>query len=85
MFSLPSNPPSHPLSPRLGTSFGLTLPLFKFWKRARFVPVYLRQSVNEVTGEHTCIMLKELRENQGQSVDLFDLSETSEFWLTQRT
>ncbi|CAD6186507.1 unnamed protein product [Caenorhabditis auriculariae] len=42
----------------LGVSFGLTLPLLKFWKRAEFVPVYLRQNPNELTGEYTCIMLK---------------------------
>ena len=28
----------------LGVSFGLTKPLFKFWKRSLFVPVYLRQT-----------------------------------------
>lgn len=44
----------------LGVSFGLNLPLLKFWKRAGFVPVYLRQSVCDITGEHTCIMLKDL-------------------------
>ncbi|CAJ0559877.1 unnamed protein product, partial [Mesorhabditis spiculigera] len=44
----------------LGVSFGLTLPLLKFWKRARFAPVYLRQSANDITGEHTCIVLKQL-------------------------
>lgn len=43
-----------------GVSFGLTLNLLKFWKRAAFVPVYLRQSANDLTGEHTCIMLKTL-------------------------
>lgn len=26
----------------IGVSFGLTLPLLKFWKKAGFVPVYLR-------------------------------------------
>lgn len=43
-----------------GVSFGLNLPLLKFWKRAGFVPVYLRQSVCDLTGEHTCIMLKDM-------------------------
>ena len=27
----------------LGVAFGLTAPLFKFWERAGFAPVYLRQ------------------------------------------
>lgn len=41
----------------IGVSYGLTAPLLKFWKRAGFVPVYLRQTTNELTGEHSCIML----------------------------
>uniref|UniRef100_A0A1I7Y929 RNA cytidine acetyltransferase n=1 Tax=Steinernema glaseri TaxID=37863 RepID=A0A1I7Y929_9BILA len=44
----------------VGTSFGLTLNLLKFWKRASFVPVYLRQTTNDLTGEYTCIMLRSL-------------------------
>ncbi|KAK3929460.1 RNA cytidine acetyltransferase [Frankliniella fusca] len=48
----------------IGTSFGLTLPLLKFWKRARFVPVYLRQTTNDLTGEHSCIMLSLLGEDE---------------------
>uniref|UniRef100_A0A8R1I198 RNA cytidine acetyltransferase n=1 Tax=Caenorhabditis japonica TaxID=281687 RepID=A0A8R1I198_CAEJA len=44
----------------LGVSFGLTVPLLKFWKRSEFVPVYIRQNSNDITGEHTCIMLKGL-------------------------
>ncbi|KAF2151262.1 nucleolar ATPase Kre33 [Myriangium duriaei CBS 260.36] len=44
----------------LGVSYGLTQPLHKFWKRAGFVPVYLRQTANELTGEHTCVMLRTL-------------------------
>ena len=44
----------------LGVSYGLTQPLHKFWKRAGFVPVYLRQTANDLTGEHTAVMLKTL-------------------------
>jgi N-acetyltransferase 10 len=50
-------------APRLdyvGVSYGLTPQLHKFWKRAAFVPVYLRQTPNELTGEHTCVMLRSL-------------------------
>ncbi|CAI6284530.1 unnamed protein product [Periconia digitata] len=50
-------------SPQLdyvGVSYGLTKQLHKFWKRASFVPVYLRQTPNELTGEHTCVMLRSL-------------------------
>lgn len=42
----------------LGVSFGLTSPLHKFWKRASFAPVYLRQTPNDLTGEHSCVMLR---------------------------
>ncbi|KAK4885895.1 hypothetical protein RN001_002166 [Aquatica leii] len=45
----------------LGVSMGLTEALLKFWKRADFVPVYLRQTTNDLTGEHSCIMLKTLK------------------------
>ena len=44
----------------VGVSYGLTQPLHKFWKRALFAPVYLRQTPNELTGEHSCVMLRVL-------------------------
>ena len=44
----------------VGVSYGLTKNLHKFWKRAKFVPLYLRQTPNELTGEHTCVMLRSL-------------------------
>ncbi|KNE71131.1 hypothetical protein AMAG_15800 [Allomyces macrogynus ATCC 38327] len=44
----------------LGVSFGLTRQLFKFWKKGGFFPLYLRQTPNELTGEHTCVMVKSL-------------------------
>ncbi|KAK4629200.1 RNA cytidine acetyltransferase [Fulvia fulva] len=44
----------------LGVSYGLTSDLHKFWKRSGFVPVYLRQTANELTGEHSCVMLRTL-------------------------
>ena len=47
----------------IGVSYGLTQPLHKFWKRAKFSPVYLRQTENELTGEHTCVMIRPLTED----------------------
>lgn len=44
----------------LGVSFGLTQSLFSFWHKLGCVPVYVRQTASEVTGEHTCIMLRAL-------------------------
>uniref|UniRef100_A0A1I7UY44 RNA cytidine acetyltransferase n=1 Tax=Caenorhabditis tropicalis TaxID=1561998 RepID=A0A1I7UY44_9PELO len=60
----------------LGVSFGLTVPLLKFWKRSEYVPVYIRQNSNDITGEHTCIMLKGL-EHGGSEAD----EELSATWL----
>ena len=44
----------------LSSAFGGTPPLFGFWRRAGFAPVYLRQQPSDLTGEHTIIMLREL-------------------------
>lgn len=44
----------------IGVSFGLTEQLLKFWKKSDFVPVYLRQTTNDLTGEHSCIMINVL-------------------------
>jgi N-acetyltransferase 10 len=44
----------------VGTSYGLTQELLKFWKSQKFVPVYLSQKENDLTGEHSCIMIASL-------------------------
>ncbi|XP_056137228.1 RNA cytidine acetyltransferase [Lampris incognitus] len=49
----------------LGVSFGLTSQLLKFWKKAGYTPVYLRQTPNDLTGEHSCVMLKALNTDEG--------------------
>jgi N-acetyltransferase 10 len=51
----------------VGVSFGLTQPLHKFWNRASFAPVYLRQTPNDLTGEHTCVMIRILENNEDKS------------------
>lgn len=53
----------------IGVSYGLTPPLHKFWKRAKFAPVYLRQTANDLTGEHTCVMLHTFSSDHGASPD----------------
>lgn len=45
----------------LGVSYGVNVNLLKFWKKSGFVACYLRTTTNELTGDHTCIMLKNLR------------------------
>lgn len=44
----------------MGVSYGLTDPLHRFWRKSGFSPVYLRQTKTELTGEHSCAMLKVL-------------------------
>lgn len=62
LLKLAEKPP--PMLHYLGVSYGLTVPLLRFWRRGGFVPVYLRQTANDLTGEHTCVML---RVNAGHS------------------
>lgn len=52
----------------LGVSYGLTPSLHKFWKRAGFVPLYMRQTANDLTGEHTCVMIKALTDTEDSRV-----------------
>lgn len=55
-------------APRLdwiGTSFGLTLGLHKFWSRAQMQLLYLRQTKNELTGENSAIMVRSLPNRTG--------------------
>ncbi|XP_058830026.1 RNA cytidine acetyltransferase [Topomyia yanbarensis] len=59
----------------IGTSFGLTNDLLKFWKSQKFVPVYLSQKENDLTGEHSCIMIAPI----SNSLDKVENSD----WLNQ--
>ncbi len=59
----------------LGVSYGLTQELLRFWKGCGFTPTYLRQTTNDVTGEHTNIMLKLLDHGQEE--------EERPRWLTE--
>ena len=62
LLKLSEKPPYH--LHYLGVSYGLTPQLRKFWKRAGFVPVYLRQTANELTGEHTAVMINVLPDRE---------------------
>jgi len=55
----------------IGTSYGLTADLLKFWKSADFVPLYLSQKANELTAEHTCIMLHVLNLQEHKWLPLY--------------
>lgn len=54
----------------LGVSFGLTRELHGFWSKLGFVPLYIRQTINDVTGEHTCVMLRGLSSEQAKAAAL---------------
>jgi N-acetyltransferase 10 len=60
----------------MGVSFGLTSDLLRFWKKLGYLPVYLRQTPNELTGEHSMIVLKELNRDEKNS-------DSSTSWLYQ--
>ncbi|ANQ07037.1 ATPase [Plasmodium coatneyi] len=47
----------------VGTCFGLTKGLLIFWQKNSFIPVYLKQQRNEITGEFSLLMLRHLNEN----------------------
>jgi N-acetyltransferase 10 len=51
----------------MGVSYGLTDELLRFWQKLGFVGMYLRQTASDVTGEHTCIMLKPLHSDDVQN------------------
>ncbi|KAG8896132.1 hypothetical protein FRC00_006411 [Tulasnella sp. 408] len=40
----------------------------RFWKRSKYVPLYVRQTKNELTGECSCVMLKSLAGDATQPV-----------------
>jgi len=64
----------------LGVSYGITADLLRFWKKSGYVPVYLRQTANDLTGEHSCVMLKALNiEEEGR-----DTSWLPAFWTDFR-
>ena len=53
----------------IGVSFGLTQELLKFWKKADFMPVYIRQTKNDLTGENSCILLKSIKKDEDNEKD----------------
>ena len=58
----------------IGTSFGLTLGLFNFWRKNSFSPLYVRQTANETTGEYSCVMLRPTAGAQWSNQLLSDFS-----------
>lgn len=48
----------------IGVSFGLIQHLYNFWRKHKFVPFYIGQIPSAITGEHTCMMLKPLENDE---------------------
>ena len=66
----------------LGTSFGLTKNLYNFWNKNGYKPLYLALASNDITGEHSCIMLKPIREGNIKTlIDVIDTDKKSIKWI----
>lgn len=46
----------------MGVSYGLTPSLFKFWKQSGYVPLYVRQTQNDVTGEYGILQMRSVED-----------------------
>lgn len=64
----------------LGVSFGLSERVLKFWKKAGYIPVYVKPKANDLTGENSCIMLNVLKDNDSSEDDW-----VSAYWTEFRT
>lgn len=64
----------------LGVCYGLTQELFRFWRRIGFIPVYIRQSANNLTGEFSCIMVKTLLCERQTSLAVISNDWLIDFW-----
>ncbi|KAF3620548.1 N-acetyltransferase 10 [Capsicum annuum] len=49
-------------------SFGLTLDLFRFWRRHKFAPFFIGNAPNSLTGEYSCMVLKALKNDDVEAV-----------------
>ncbi|KAL4195527.1 hypothetical protein AMTRI_Chr05g73770 [Amborella trichopoda] len=48
----------------ISVSFGLTQQLHNFWSKHKFVPFYIGQIPSAITGEHTCMVLRPLNNDE---------------------
>lgn len=62
----------------LGVSYGLTTQLLNFWSKKGYKICYLRQTCNDLTGEYSCMALKEL---SSKTASLPDQSALLHGWL----
>jgi len=48
----------------IGTAFGITKELFGFWRKNDFFPFYIKMTENDITGEHSCILIKPIKDDE---------------------
>ncbi len=53
----------------VGSGFGVSPELLRFWLRNGFIPVHITPQRNEISGEHTVIVLKPLKMHVEEKVD----------------
>lgn len=56
----------------VGSGFGVSPELLRFWLRNGFIPVHITPQRNEISGEHTVIVLKPLKMDVEEKVDLIN-------------
>lgn len=54
----------------------------RFWKRAGYVPLYLRQTQSELTGEHTCVMVRGLNSSPPEELGWLGEFAKGTLWMT---
>ncbi|PIA47868.1 hypothetical protein AQUCO_01400455v1 [Aquilegia coerulea] len=69
----------------IGVSFGLTLDLFRFWRKHKFSPFYIGQIPSAVTGEHTCMVIKPLDNDEIEITKSDELGFFSPFYQDFRS
>jgi N-acetyltransferase 10 len=57
----------------LGVTYGLTPSLFKFWQSSGFVPLHLRQTPNDITGEYSVVQMRGVDERVPRWLSAFAL------------
>jgi len=56
----------------LGSGFGATEELLRFWVKNGFIPIHMSPERNPVSGEYTCIVIKPLAEGLSSLIDIID-------------
>ncbi|KAL2458280.1 hypothetical protein Fot_55757 [Forsythia ovata] len=66
----------------IGAFFGLSLGLFRFWKKQEFSPFYIDATPNKLTGEHSCMVLKPVETDEIEGNQVGSTDYLSPFYLS---